>query len=311
MKFFSNLLIVALIGLAESIELNCTVYNDDCKLCVQTASNIAFQCSYCPLNGVCSSLGSTLNKCNNSVCISLNSASSCENKKSNACNDVTNLLLGASRTKHGTIYRKADDKAADIYVFAYSWTAEFCYGEMSEWPGCENPESYWKKYFTIHGLWPQYSSGGYPESCTTEPFDTSVPDTIGWSTMVQYWPDVKYETTDPNYDEFWSHEWTKHGTCSGLNQTTYFQTSINLAKSFPTPTSVTNNVGKNVSADTLRNEFGGSPYVALRCDDSKYLSGAYTCWQSLNGMPTAQIVCPSDVQSEDTCTDSTIEVPSF
>jgi hypothetical protein len=29
--------------------------------------------------------------------------------------------------------------------------------------------------------------------------------------MTQYWPDVKYTETDPNYPSFWDHEWTKHG----------------------------------------------------------------------------------------------------
>ena len=53
------------------------------------------------------------------------------------------------------------------------------------------------------GLWPQYTAGGYPQSCTTEPFNASVPYEIGWDTMVKYWVDASYAESDPNYNQFW------------------------------------------------------------------------------------------------------------
>lgn len=198
----------------------------------------------------------------------------------------------------------------DVYVFAYSWTPEFCYGQSS-YAGCETPEAYWGKDFTLHGLWPQYVSGGYPYDCTTEAYDPNVPIKIGWDTMTQYWPNVKYVETDPNYDSFWEHEWTKHGTCTGLSQYDYFNSAINLIKIFGTPASVTNAVGGSISASQLRNDFGGASYVALQCESGSYLSAAFSCWSNVNGIPTKQIVCPSDVQLEDTCTASTLKVQSF
>jgi ribonuclease T2 len=196
-------------------------------------------------------------------------------------------------------------------VFAYSWTPEFCYGHTTSWPGCEKPESYWKSYFTIHGLWPQYSTGGYPSTCTTEAFDPNAPIAVGMDTMTQYWPDVQYAETDPDYDSFWEHEWTKHGTCTGLNQTAYFQATIDLAKSFGTPSMVTSSVGGTLDAASLRTAFGGSTKVSLQCDSGKYLSGAFTCWSNVGGYPKAQVTCPSDVQSEDTCSSATITVNSL
>jgi ribonuclease I len=84
------------------------------------------------------------------------------------------LLLGGSLL--GASYGL--EQAMDMYVLAYTWTPEFCYGQA--YPGCKAPEDYWKTHFTLHGLWPQYSTGGYPSYCTTEPFDTTVPYTIGW-----------------------------------------------------------------------------------------------------------------------------------
>eukprot|EP00428_Durinskia_dybowskii_P067542 CAMPEP_0170369260 /NCGR_PEP_ID=MMETSP0117_2-20130122/7888_1 /TAXON_ID=400756 /ORGANISM="Durinskia baltica, Strain CSIRO CS-38" /LENGTH=202 /DNA_ID=CAMNT_0010623967 /DNA_START=169 /DNA_END=777 /DNA_ORIENTATION=- len=199
----------------------------------------------------------------------------------------------------------------DLYVFAYSWEAEFCYG--TEYPGCSKPMPYWKDHFTIHGLWPQYSTGGYPADCTTEPYDVSSAKYVGWETMIQYWPDVQYVVTDPEYPQFWEHEWTKHGTCSGLSQDDYFQTTINLAKSFGTPQCLMDaaDAGTDVDAATLRTQMGGSSYASLQCTSGKYLSGVYTCWKEENGIPTTQTECPADVLSEDNCTSDTLVVETF
>lgn len=198
----------------------------------------------------------------------------------------------------------------DVYVFAYSWTAEFCYNQPT-YTSCKTPKDYWGKYFTVHGLWPQYSAGGYPSNCTPEKFDTTVPNQVGWNDMTTYWPNVQAAETDASYSSFWEHEWTKHGTCTGLKQYDYFKDTINLIKKFGTPSSVTSHVGGNLSASSLRNDFGGASKVALQCNSGKYLSGAFTCWSQSNGLPSAQIACPADVVKEDTCTASTLIIMSF
>ena len=197
-------------------------------------------------------------------------------------------------------------------MFAYSWTPEFCYGKTTSYPGCQAPQTYWGQYFTLHGLWPQYSTGGYPATCTTEAFNTSIPVTVGYDDMIKYWPNVQYAESDPEYSSFWEHEWTKHGTCTTLNQEEYFTASLDLIKKFGTPASVTAAVGSTISADSLRNDFGGATFASLQCTSGKYLNGVYTCWsKQANGYPDAQIACPSDVQKEDTCTASTLNVASF
>lgn len=102
------------------------------------------------------------------------------------------------------------NQTMDIYVLAYSWQPEFCYGKTGYY-GCSNPSPTWNTNFTLHGLWPQYSTGGYPSYCTSEAFNPAVPDQVGWNDMTTYWPNAQYPTTDPAYDDFWDHEWTKHG----------------------------------------------------------------------------------------------------
>jgi ribonuclease T2 len=187
-----------------------------------------------------------------------------------------------------------------IYVFAYSWKPGYCYTTNPDYPGCLEPKEYWKYNLTIHGLWPQYDTTGYPSYCSTESFDTNVPYEIGWDTMTTYFPDMNYAETSPDYDSFWEHEWDKHGTCSGLSQYDYFSETINLSKIFITPSIIDkyiNTTGKLLS-DDLRNELGGKTYVALKCDSSSIFTEAYTCWTQTS---FKQIECPSSVLSEDTC----------
>lgn len=101
------------------------------------------------------------------------------------------------------------------------------------------------------------------------------------------------------------------GTCSGLSQYDYFQSTLTLYKSYGTPSILTAAVGSTLSASDLRTAMGGSTMVALQCNSGLYLSGAYSCWNQVNGVPTTQTVCPSDVQSEDTCTSSSLSIQAF
>jgi ribonuclease T2 len=188
-----------------------------------------------------------------------------------------------------------------IYVYAYSWTPGFCHDQ--KYPGCSQPLPYWTTNFTIHGLWPQYATSGYPASCTTEAFDMSIPQEIGMNKMIQYWPDVQYDVNSQSYDSFWQHEWSKHGTCSGLSQIDYFNQALDLTNRIPTPTALYKSIGHNMSASALRLGFGGANYVALQCTN-QILNGAYTCWQQTNNIPSLQIVCPASVVKEDTCISS-------
>jgi ribonuclease T2 len=108
-----------------------------------------------------------------------------------------------------------------------------------------------------------------------------------------------------------SHEWSKHGTCSGLPQQTYYQTAINVLLTLGTPAIISNNVGKTVSASDIRAAFGGSSWVALQCADGNQLSGAFTCWNQAGDVPTVQVACVGEVAAEDTCTSSEVTIVSL
>lgn len=198
--------------------------------------------------------------------------------------------------------------APTMYVFAYSWTPGFCSGQS--YPGCKTPLNYWKQNFTIHGLWPQYVTTGYPSTCTTEPFNSSIPTDIGFDYMIDRWPDVQYDINDPAYDSFWEHEWTKHGTCSGLSQHDYFTTALSLTNIVITPDILHNSIGSNVSTDTLRTSIADPSSVSLQCHN-QMLVGMYTCWQQVDNIPSKLVACPTDVIHEDTCTSQYVYIPSL
>lgn len=67
--------------------------------------------------------------------------------------------------------------------------------------------------FTIHGLWPEFSNGEWPEFCPEAEGAGGGGggglDADQGAAMRCEWP--SFAGTD---DSFWEHEWTKHGTCS-------------------------------------------------------------------------------------------------
>ena len=78
----------------------------------------------------------------------------------------------------------------------------------------------------MHGLWPSYSNRSYPQYC-----DGSAYTNI---TGVQYQDMLNYWNVGPDNQEFWAHEWEKHGTCAqnatGIGQDEYFNQALDLFK---------------------------------------------------------------------------------
>ena len=73
-------------------------------------------------------------------------------------------------------------------------------------------------YWTIHGLWPNWQM-----FCTAPAFNVSLLAPIE-PVLDRFWKSCFGHTNE----WLWEHEWTKHGSCSGMDQLTYFSTAINL-----------------------------------------------------------------------------------
>jgi ribonuclease T2 len=74
----------------------------------------------------------------------------------------------------------------------------------------------------VHGLWPQFDKG-WPQDCATS-FPARVPE------------DLIKKTLDmmPSH-KLIGHEWEKHGVCSGLDQTGYFNAARKAKDSIVIP----------------------------------------------------------------------------
>lgn len=79
--------------------------------------------------------------------------------------------------------------------------------------------------YTIHGLWPQYNSKSYPSYC-----DGYSNNTFELSNISGLVPtmNIIWVSTEEKNEDFWSHEWNKHGTCNWNNWTIqqYFSNTI-------------------------------------------------------------------------------------
>jgi ribonuclease T2 len=95
----------------------------------------------------------------------------------------------------------------DYYVLSLSWSPSYCAVHPGETQQCGS-----KGYgFVMHGLWPQYKSGGWPQHCRTE----KTPDDATITQMLAIMPSR----------ELIEHEWQTHGSCSGQNPKDYFATA--------------------------------------------------------------------------------------
>lgn len=110
----------------------------------------------------------------------------------------------------------------DFFFFVQQWPASYCDTKA----GCCFPLSGTPKaVFGIHGLWPNYDDGSYPQSCSSQAYSPNeVKDLI--ALMDDDWGSLACPSSDS--ENFWQHEWSKHGTCSGMSVHEYFQKSINL-----------------------------------------------------------------------------------
>lgn len=117
------------------------------------------------------------------------------------------LVAGLSFGGPAWAQRRAEPGQFDYYILTLSWSPAYCARAKAE----ADPDQCGADRgfgFVVHGLWPQYKDGSYPATCTR---DRTVPKSVVEQTM-PIMPSIGLIV----------HEWTKHGTCSGLSAPDYF-----------------------------------------------------------------------------------------
>jgi ribonuclease T2 len=95
----------------------------------------------------------------------------------------------------------------DYYLLTLSWSPSYCLTHQEDRAQCGG-----KGFgFVLHGLWPQFDSGGYPENCAPGVRLSEQAAAVG-------------RTLYPS-PKLMEHEWERHGTCSGLDAVSYFRTA--------------------------------------------------------------------------------------
>jgi ribonuclease T2 len=112
---------------------------------------------------------------------------------------------------HAQDKRQNEPGQFDFYVLALSWSPSYCAANAEQPFRRPDPQCGPRPYsFVVHGMWPQYDRG-FPEFCQV-PAPRLGRNVVGAMLDLMPSPRLVY------------HEWDRHGTCSGLSQSAYFDT---------------------------------------------------------------------------------------
>jgi ribonuclease T2 len=132
------------------------------------------------------------------------------------------FALSYAMVGNGFAKKKKQPPAADFdyYLLTLSWAPEFCATNPN---GRTSAECDAGKHMglVVHGLWPQYDNGKWPQDCASTPPVSS--------TIVNHMMPIMPGTS------LIQHEWAKHGTCSGLSTQDYFAAIEKLYRGLQVP----------------------------------------------------------------------------
>jgi ribonuclease T2 len=110
-----------------------------------------------------------------------------------------------------------DEQSFGFYLLNLSWSPEFCHSHPSA------TECSQHLTFVLHGLWPQNTTGPFPQHCSDAPGPQNPSD------YSDLYPDAG----------LLRHEWQTHGTCSGLAPDAFFNLARQALHSVAIPTELT------------------------------------------------------------------------
>jgi ribonuclease T2 len=110
-----------------------------------------------------------------------------------------------------------DEQPFGFYLLNLSWSPEFCHSHPAATECSQHPT------FVLHGLWPQNTTGPFPQHCS------NAPGPLNPSDYSDLYPDAG----------LLRHEWQTHGTCSGLAPDAFFNLARQALHSVAIPTELT------------------------------------------------------------------------
>jgi ribonuclease I len=196
-----------------------------------------------------------------------------------------------------------DDPGFDYILLATFWPSAGCLSDDLVAGKCGIPVA--TSTFTVHGIWPSAfsTSPDPPNNCAGPAYDADLLSPI-WDRLVVEWPDYLY----PDHPTFYTHEWSKHGTCfleAGIPQLTgelnYFSFGLQLIEGLPLENAlrvagIYPSAARAYSFDDLQaalgSYFGFQPFV--QCTSDHF---SHTILRSVNvcfDLSLAPVDCPAD-----------------
>jgi len=188
--------------------------------------------------------------------------------------------------------------AFDYLHLVQEWPGSFCDTKKGcKWPAVE-PINGW----LLHGLWPEFNNGSWPQYCDPgAPFNMSAIEDM-LPELQKYWPSL----VSPDQASFWAHEWTRHGTCcEGLTpqEHDYFRLVLTLRERFDVHL-ILNGVGIVPEGSTSWREVkkaleavtGHAVEVGCNFDATgkRQLYEVRSCYTPTAGMNVVQTDCPGE-----------------
>lgn len=186
----------------------------------------------------------------------------CQSPASRSANHTANARMANTRAANdpGTLPQTSGQ--FDYYLLTLSWAPEYCHGHPNS-PECDGSH----RGFVIHGLWPQNNDGRWPSHCSNQ---AGLSDPAA---MLDIMPDPRLV----------AHEWSTHGTCTGLSAQQYFHTVRTAYRSIKIPAKLANpdrtvrmSAGEIKRMLTEANPGMSSEGIAISCHN-RYLAGVSFC----------------------------------
>jgi len=210
---------------------------------------------------------------------------------------VAIVLLSGCRGASVEVRPKQQKRVApgkfDFYVIALSWSPGFC-----ATPAGRNDDTQCgpgrRFAFVLHGLWPQYEERGWPQDCAFG----ERPDAALVDSMLPIMPSPKLV----------HHEWSKHGTCSGLPAKDYFAEATQAFRSVTIPAAYHAPIKQiMVDPDKVQRDFAASnpafpadAFVVTCTNNGRFLQEVRACLtKELSGRPCNREVLRSACKSNE------------
>lgn len=202
------------------------------------------------------------------------------------------VLNFADARHHGAPSAAGEPGQFDYYLLTLSWSPTYCLIHPDDRSECAH-----KGYgFVLHGLWPQFDAGGYPENCALDSRLSPTAEAVGRGVYPS--------------PSLMRHEWQRHGTCSGLDAIDYFRTadralaSVRIPPILTAPSTTVTMTATQVAA-SFRASNAGMPLngLTVACSRSELSEVRMCLSRDLQPRP-----CGRGVRSS--CPSTPIEIPS-